>query len=273
MTYDAYWDMRDENTDRSTGYNYNNLWDKNSLSSTYSLNESNAKEPEKAFKSIGPRVNKREWKAAKEQIGTDVTFKVLNQEFHAHKIKLMANSDYFHKMFSTPMSEGLHPDNVIELKEMDPLIFKILLKFIYTGTIGKTIQANFAKDVSGLIQVMEKAEYLQIDGIVQWSTELVRYYLDTNKHPGEDIVLSLLSFALKACDKELLEVLIKAFTNPGSGQLDILVQWINRASVEGLITKKNWKLLCDVCLAYPRSVGMIIENCAKYNPLIISVLE
>lgn len=261
MTYDYYAEQQTDNSSYCR--------------STYSLQQpASQKESEKPFKPLAPRVNKREWKAAKQRSGTDVTFKVLNQEFSAHKIKLMANSDYFNRMFSVPMTESLHPNGVIELKEVDPLIFKILLKFIYTGTMGKAIQENFVKDIGGLIQVMQKAEYFQIDGIVQWSSELVRAHLSKNKNVSCDIVKTLFNFALKANDRDLIEVLMQFLKDADSRYTDnTLIAAINQASVDHLITPKNWKILMDSCPGYyNNTLRTILENAAKYNPLIIEAL-
>jgi len=63
----------------------------------------------------------------------DVWFKVGSQEIPAHKNILSARVPYFQKMFECGMKEGL--SNSVQIFETDPKLFKLLLKFIYTGRV------------------------------------------------------------------------------------------------------------------------------------------
>ncbi|XP_051161496.1 speckle-type POZ protein-like [Leptopilina boulardi] len=64
---------------------------------------------------------------------SDVVFKINNKEFPAHKIMLASVSSVFEKMFSHQMKENI--TNVVEINDVDPIVFNELLRYIYTGKI------------------------------------------------------------------------------------------------------------------------------------------
>ena len=67
-------------------------------------------------------------------VGTDVTFKVDEQTFSAHKCILAARSPVFLAQFFGAMKEK--SDTTIEIKEMEAPVFKALLDFIYNDTFS-----------------------------------------------------------------------------------------------------------------------------------------
>jgi speckle-type POZ protein len=64
---------------------------------------------------------------------SDVIFKVGGSEFPAHKIVLAARSEVFKAMFQHPTKEK--STNHVEIEDIEPEIFKELLRFIYTGCL------------------------------------------------------------------------------------------------------------------------------------------
>jgi len=65
----------------------------------------------------------------------DVTFLVGKELFPAHKVILSARSNYFHALFSNRMQSL--SSGPIEL-DIDPIIFSVILKWIYTDEIDLT---------------------------------------------------------------------------------------------------------------------------------------
>ncbi|XP_043472809.1 protein roadkill-like [Leptopilina heterotoma] len=64
---------------------------------------------------------------------SDVTFKIQGRQFSVHRIILASVSSVFMKMFSS--NETNTNLNVIEMNDVDPEVFKELLRFIYTGLV------------------------------------------------------------------------------------------------------------------------------------------
>ncbi|KAM1220553.1 hypothetical protein ACFX2J_008322 [Malus domestica] len=64
--------------------------------------------------------------------GSDVTFNVCGERFHAHKLVLAARSPLFEKEFFDGTEEENHD---IVVTDMDPKVFKALLHFIYTDNL------------------------------------------------------------------------------------------------------------------------------------------
>lgn len=64
---------------------------------------------------------------------SDVQILVGGEKCSAHKLILSANSPVFCKMFSQDMKESL--SNEVEIEDMDPKIFKELLRYMYTGKV------------------------------------------------------------------------------------------------------------------------------------------
>ncbi|KAL4377414.1 hypothetical protein GQ457_02G030560 [Hibiscus cannabinus] len=64
--------------------------------------------------------------------GSDITFNVFGEKFHAHKLVLAARSPVFEAEFSDRMEED---DNEIVVTDMEPRVFKALLHFIYRDSL------------------------------------------------------------------------------------------------------------------------------------------
>ncbi len=83
---------------------------------------------------------------------SDVVFKVEDTEIKAHKIILVARSEYFRAMFLSGMKEST--DKTIPIQDVSSSTFRNLLQFIYTGTTPVT-EAN-------IVELFGAAEMFQV---------------------------------------------------------------------------------------------------------------
>jgi speckle-type POZ protein len=72
--------------------------------------------------------------------GTDVTFSVDGQLFHAHRCVLAARSSVFEAELLGPMKKK--PRQHIDILDMEPSIFEVLLHFIYTDSLPVDSEAS-----------------------------------------------------------------------------------------------------------------------------------
>ena len=82
---------------------------------------------------------------------SDVTLNIGGCEFPAHKNILAARSKYFAAMFKQPMRE--QSTNKIKMEDIEPEVFKELLRFIYTGRISTATMETMA---TGLFVAADK---------------------------------------------------------------------------------------------------------------------
>ena len=89
----------------------------------------------------------------------DVSLKVGEEIFSAHRIELAASSDYFHSMFARGMKESNQEE--IELKDegISAAALKIVLDSIYSGYL----QVND----ENVFEVLVAANHLQVTSVVQ----------------------------------------------------------------------------------------------------------
>jgi speckle-type POZ protein len=97
---------------------------------------------------------------------SDVVFNIHGHEFPAHKLILATRSEVFAAMFQHPTKENL--SNQITIEDIEPEIFKELLRFIYTGRLSKTTMKTMA---AGLLIAGDK--YL----LIKLKTECTNYLL------------------------------------------------------------------------------------------------
>ncbi|XP_051173301.1 speckle-type POZ protein-like [Leptopilina boulardi] len=83
----------------------------------------------------------------------DVTFKVENKVFTAHKMILSLRSPVFAAMFKSKMSEEL--TSIVEIKDIESTIFQKMLRFIYTDEV------KYLKESA--IQLYNAAEKYQLE--------------------------------------------------------------------------------------------------------------
>lgn len=74
----------------------------------------------------------------KERKLCDITLKVGEKEFHAHRVILSACSDYFCAMFTGDMEES--NKSVVELHGLDSDTMEFILDFVYTETIQVSVE-------------------------------------------------------------------------------------------------------------------------------------
>ncbi|KAF8649689.1 hypothetical protein HU200_064230 [Digitaria exilis] len=68
--------------------------------------------------------------------GADVTFHVAGTAFRAHRVMLAARSPVFDAELFGPMAKK---DDVVEIADVEPAIFEMLLHFVYTDTLPPAI--------------------------------------------------------------------------------------------------------------------------------------
>lgn len=68
----------------------------------------------------------------------DVTLKVAEHDFPAHRIVLAACSDYFRAMFTSEMKERNKQE--IEIKEISAEVMTVLLDFVYTESVAVSVE-------------------------------------------------------------------------------------------------------------------------------------
>ncbi|XP_072020370.1 kelch-like protein 12 [Amphiura filiformis] len=86
----------------------------------------------------------------------DITIKVEERSFQAHKVVLAACSEYFAAMLTSDFQESLQSEAVIP---GNTEAFQILLDFAYSGTLNLSLDT--------VIDVLEMAHYLQFDIVLQ----------------------------------------------------------------------------------------------------------
>lgn len=127
----------------------------------------------------------------------DVTLKVEDQSFSAHRIVLAATIPYFHAMFTTTnMTESRIKE--ITMKEIEPLALETLINFSYSGIVKIDNQ-----NVQGL---MVGAAFLQLTKVRNACAD----FLISRFHPHN--VLGIRHFADTMCCVQLITAADK-FTN------------------------------------------------------------
>ena len=94
-------------------------------------------------------------KKRKEGVFNDVTIIAGDESIPGNKIVLSCYSKFFETMFETNMKERY--ENKVEVSGFDGQIIKMLVQYMYTGTI--TI------DSSNVMNVLAAADYLQLDSV------------------------------------------------------------------------------------------------------------
>ncbi|XP_072020981.1 kelch-like protein 25 [Amphiura filiformis] len=88
----------------------------------------------------------------------DITIKVGDTSFEAHKAVLASNSDFFHTMFTSGFQESHASEATITGK---PEAFQILLDFSYSGKLDVP-----SSEITTVVDVMKMAHYLQYNLVV-----------------------------------------------------------------------------------------------------------
>ena len=94
----------------------------------------------------------------------DITFVVGETRVHAHRIMLIARSDYFKTMLTSGFSEG--QAHQIKIGDTTPEAFRAILRYLYTDEL------NFTDDL--LVDVMRKAKEMQLERVYNYSVRRCR---------------------------------------------------------------------------------------------------
>ncbi|XP_009277948.1 PREDICTED: speckle-type POZ protein-like isoform X1 [Aptenodytes forsteri] len=143
---------------------------------------------------------------------TDCSFYVGGQEFKAHKSVLAARSPVFNAMFEHEMEES--KKNRVEINDVDPEVFKEMMRFIYTGKAP-----NLEKMADNLLAAADK------------------YALERLKVMCEEALCSNLSV------ENVADILILADLHSAEQLKAQAIDFINRCSVLrqlGCKDGKNW---------------------------------
>ncbi|CAL1541565.1 unnamed protein product, partial [Lymnaea stagnalis] len=116
------------------------------------------------------------WKSG---LYTDVTFLIDQEKFPAHRLVMVALSDYFTALFKNCEKES----GDITLHKISPEDFAIILKFAYTGQVDVTSD--------NVQSVLIAADYYRIDTMRKECIKFMASYLDV------DNVCNVLMFAIE----------------------------------------------------------------------------
>lgn len=211
-----------------------------------------------------PYVDKTEWKAAKSKTLTDVVIEVGNHTFAAHKTKLMLKSGFFSAYFSAQPDE-----KKVTIELIDPAIFRIVLKFLYTGTVSSKINTICANNIGEAIRVLKAANYLMLPGTTQWASSILNtVYLSKKGWPTKPQYEELMRAGVEEKSEEIIRSLF-LFEQYG----DFLVSTISKLSLENLFNASNWQLIKKASSGGNYSHGTVLSNIERYNPFISTLLS
>ena len=107
---------------------------------------------------------------------TDVTLKIEDRLFHAHRCVLASASPYFEAMFTAGFQESSKPE--IEIKDIDSLTFELLLTCAYSGKMGLS--------AGNAIDMLRAACYLQFTHAHDITMEFLTALIKKKKMSFED---------------------------------------------------------------------------------------
>lgn len=128
----------------------------------------------------------------------DVVFSVAGEEFPAHKQIISARNDVFAKMFRSEMVEKKH--GKVEISDIEPHIFKLLLRFIYSERL-------YSQDTQELLKVMVAADKYSCKGLVNACGRRLIHNMDVDNAVHILIVADLVEelFLKKKCIDFIVE--------------------------------------------------------------------
>uniref|UniRef100_A0A7E4VND2 BTB domain-containing protein n=1 Tax=Panagrellus redivivus TaxID=6233 RepID=A0A7E4VND2_PANRE len=106
---------------------------------------------------------------------SDVTLVIDNVELPAHRAILSKASEYFNTMFSCSFTEA-KSDKII-LKETNLNAFKVILKYIYTGSTYMFKSSRYTLKES--IEILSCARFYMVQTAIENAVELVKHVFDT----------------------------------------------------------------------------------------------
>ncbi|GLG92604.1 BTB/POZ domain-containing protein 9 [Gryllus bimaculatus] len=134
---------------------------------------------------------------------SDCSFRVEGQNdiqvFKAHRLILASSSPVFEAMCFGPLAEK----SCINVSDMEPVVFRILLEYIYTDKV----QLSSCEEAAGVLYAAKKY-------MMPHLARTCREYLVTNLRPSN--VLSVFDFADEVQENALLEACIKVLCQHAS---------------------------------------------------------
>jgi len=100
---------------------------------------------------------------------SDVQIKCGDQTFDAHQVILSARSPVFRTMLQTEMKE--RRTGLIEIKDLDPIIIREVLKYIYTGKM--CISDDKTSDSNIVTGILEAADKYQLDILAEMCGDIL----------------------------------------------------------------------------------------------------
>ncbi|XP_051186139.1 BTB/POZ and MATH domain-containing protein 2-like [Lolium perenne] len=110
-------------------------------------------------------------------VPTDVTLEVGGETFWAHRRFLAAQSSVFAALFTGPMRENTAPS--IRIDDMEPLVFKAMLDFIYTGNLVPPAEDHEGDNQIAMTQhLLVAADRYDLQRLKSTCAEKLRAYID-----------------------------------------------------------------------------------------------
>ncbi|XP_051202155.1 BTB/POZ and MATH domain-containing protein 2-like [Lolium perenne] len=142
-----------------------------------------------------------------EQEGVDITFDVMGEMFHAHKIVLAMRSAVFKAQLYGPMREK--DARLIVVGDMQPLVFKALLHFVYTDAL-LVLDDLAAEEYRDLMRhLLEAADRYAMERLKLVCELVLGRTLDTQT------VTTTLALADQHCCKGLKDVCVQFMSSVG----------------------------------------------------------
>jgi len=152
------------------------------------------------------------------QVLTDVTLKVKDKEFKAHKVVLAAASPVFEAMFKEVTNE--HQDNFVNIQDIDSDIFEVFLRFLYSGQVDQLDEMCLdllvtadKYDVQPLKELCARhmAKNISVDNAVDMLALADRYNVELIKIQAQKFITNNISGVMKTDSwASLLEIYSKA---------------------------------------------------------------
>ncbi|CAM0942625.1 unnamed protein product [Alopecurus aequalis] len=191
------------------------------------------------------------------KVGADVTFQVSGEMFAAHRCVLAARSTVFMAQLFGPMQEGT-TSSVIQIKDLEPKLFKALLSFIYTDSFPK-MDKDYNKEEDEA-EVVEEGQEGATEYIM-WLHDLFvaadRYDLqrlkllceeNLSEHIGVSSVASTLALAEQHYCHELKEACLN------------FIQIQSPKCLDKIMATDGWK---QITTTYPSVLNELIVKHAK----------
>jgi hypothetical protein len=138
------------------------------------------------------------------QFLTDVTLKVKDKEFKAHKVVLAAASPVFEAMFKEGTKE--REDNYVNIEDMDSDVFEVFLRYLYSGQVDKLAEmftdlftAADKYDVQLLREIcmQQMVKNISVDNAVEMLALADRYDVEPVKIQAQNLITNNIADVMK----------------------------------------------------------------------------